>query len=841
MPVPRNNDVGINLKANAQGLDLAIAKLRELNALLQSAGHGPASWMPGPLFGVPPTQAVKGLMAGQFRPSQYGAIGGAQLEQLTKQVGGWAQEAAISYGLLQAQVVEPAIAPRQQAATAAGAPPLPPPFYGGYVQAHTIPQGASTLPPPASPGMLALPGYGQSSYSQMRYGYNPAMHPLWVESGIPGRGGGAGPPALPPRTVSSAGGRPSDGDARTVLARIQEEEDAKKAVSDTKGKGQFGNRMLYGMLFQAFFGILFGGLQDYVQTIQTGQRPTGGSYGMMMLPAGLNLLGMAAGLAMGNPMLALGLGMSGQLGGEMVKGQAEGFVSYRQSVRALNTLYATGNITTKNWEDRLSAIAEEGGLPSRGLFGLAPNYGAFKRITEIKGALAPGIIARGGREEDTDAYAAALLKTYGDQAGDASGRVNKYLLDSKMGPIFAPTPGGKVRFTVGDSIAAYVSGGMQGYQDYLAVTNRNFQTEWRNIAPIFNAQQRMQQLTPWAGVYQSNLEIAKGIGPQSYQAATGQMLQYFREQMSAKSTEYTTLANAGSTPGVRIAMNQIAAEMAQMRNQMYLLRTSNLDSPGDPSLGFQIDALSQARYAAERLPPDILSGRRGFAAGGDMVSGRELVELLNPLGSKGFGVAFGDMWGRKGEMNMGRISRVQALLYIQKIQQIRSEYQADQSQVEQGSEDWHKIGLKGEQKAWPWRQALIDTLASMSTGYMGRMISESHGAPPGVARIMSQFSYMRTGIAFENEFGFTNRAYGGRRGGWLDPILEGSLQGGSPAASGNVIAAGAGHAPGVQVTMNINVAPGVDKHRVDMAVNEFKTEIEPRLAKLGDSVVGNAA
>jgi len=79
MPVPRNNDVGINLKANAQGLDLAIAKLRELNALLQSAGHGPASWMPGPLFGVPPTQAVKGLMAGQFRPSQYGAIGGAQL------------------------------------------------------------------------------------------------------------------------------------------------------------------------------------------------------------------------------------------------------------------------------------------------------------------------------------------------------------------------------------------------------------------------------------------------------------------------------------------------------------------------------------------------------------------------------------------------------------------------------------------------------------------------------------------------------------------------------------------------------------------------------------------
>jgi len=41
--------------------------------------------------------------------------------------------------------------------------------------------------------------------------------------------------------------------------------------------------------------------------------------------------------------------------------------------------------------------------------------------------------------------------------------------------------------------------------------------------------------------------------------------------------------------------------------------------------------------------------------------------------------------------------------------------------------------------------------------------------------------------------------------------------------------------------MNINVAPGVDKHRVDMAVNEFKTEIEPRLAKLGDSVVGNAA
>jgi hypothetical protein len=100
---------------------------------------------------------------------------------------------------------------------------------------------------------------------------------------------------------------------------------------------------------------------------------------------------------------------------------------------------------------------------------------------------------------------------------------------------------------------------------------------------------------------------------------------------------------------------------------------------------------------------------------------------------------------------------------------------------------------------------------------------------------------MRTGIAFENQFGFTNRAYGGRRGGWLDPILEGSLQGGSPAASGNVIAAGAGHAPGVQVTMNINVAPGVDKHRVDMAVNEFKTEIEPRLAKLGDSVVGNAA
>jgi hypothetical protein len=802
MPVPRNNDVGINLKANAQGLDLAIAKLRELNALLQSAGHGPASWMPGPLFGVPPTQAVKGLMAGQFRPSQYGAIGGAQLEQLTKQVGGWAQEAAISYGLLQAQVVEPAMAPRQQAAIAAGAPMLPPPFYGGYYQSFIPPPGVSQplygpagpypphlglpalpppgysfyasaqsgmRPPPASPGMLALPGLGQSSYTQMRYGYNPAVYPGWVEGGIPGRGGG--PPALPPRTVSSAGGRPSDGDARTVLARIQEEEDAKKAVPDPKSKGRYSNHMLYGLLFQAFFGILFGGLQEYVQSHVSGQRMPQGA----MIPAGLNLAGLAIGAGIGtlfgNPFMgAMAGGMTGQLGGQLISAQLEGRYRAEASVRQLTGLYSRDS-WSMGWSVPEGATALVGYGAQAGLDPgrwWAPNWGTGARMGRLGSILGgPLRMFHGGSRNGVSlnwdianvmSYATDVQTYYGDESEAAAGRIAGYLSnpltayafmprrglrtggfilgqDSRLLPTLTDTGlagvigalnrGGRSRFDMSTAVGMLVGGGDRGpqvLQDYLTMNrDRGGQTE------------ALMALTSQIWQTQAIGKLATISG--SALTATGEA-EAARAQMLMNPAGYLQALRTGRT-GIQSMLATTNAEASLIRpyasDPNVLLRLRTLEAQA-----------SQLRMAGTQ---SVLAGAQvPFSA----ESAHDLIVLQSDMDTMSKVVG-----GRPGAMR----SNLRRQMGVFASQWSQLEQQMNEQMAHASEQDRPALRNEFVQRFAGLRSRWASAQGELESGWMDRLVSATWGVPGRLTGIMSTFNYAGAAGALERGGG-RNRVFG---------------------------------------------------------------------------------
>jgi hypothetical protein len=774
MPGP-TNDVKLNIRAEAQGLAPIIQQIRDLAAALSAIGIQPAQWLGKGPMGEPPATYMQAVIGR----------------------GGYA---TYSYAENKA-LIEGALSSAQKAATIYGVTPTP----------------SQTLE------------HESENFRQ------------WREStrSVGGTGGSfvSGVAGVPEGWGYTASGRPQVTREPYDVARAAKEgktyvfvEEEGKVVSkevppqytDEIRRGAERAKpdrsaALWGLMFQVFFGVLFGGFQEYLQAGASGVPPRTGMW--TLAPAIGNLIGMGIGSLFG-PFGAIAGGMLGHLGGMFISATAEAEITGRAAW--LRYQYITGDRSYSHWQ-----------YNNKLWWWILNVMGDTAKRTTTANVMTTFWDWQIG-QRNSEAFLKFIEDAYGFGANSPEAArflegIKKYYRNPLLRPYYGPRAN-KMEFTSEGLLAHYLVGGEEAAMDYL-YTHRGAVGSMRDtVLPYRRARESMEMTAewyaPWMGVYTGMLDYASNVGPQTFAQAMGTMRYMMMSNYAATFNAYSTLAaSPGATSlAAKLELNRLQAQMAEISLQMRMLRM--MPTPMDPQLVFTLDVVDQARYAAGKLPWGVLRGMGGIGG----LAGDELVSLLNPLGEAGFGEVFGEAWSVNRAPSMRRMLRYRANKLAEAIRGIRSDFERQTAGLEAGSEQYRSIAVEAERRAWPYRQALIDTLSLLTEGWMERLVSETWGSPVRAQGVMHKFNYMTAGAAYERLGWGTNRVFGGFAGATGARTLSGATD----------IETGLGTFASQQVNVYVNVN-GKQAKLEPQIESQIKEHAAAIAVSLQNSRVGNAA
>lgn len=722
--------VGIDIQANVTGsaaVQQLIQQLQQLNSLISPvAGR---DWIgPG---------GVKGMIAtaGQMSPPV-----AQQYLQSAINVG---EEEALRLGITKTQSQVEASMPT----AAVGAMPLlqraPNIAYGGQVVTPglniqpTWSGGGKTLIPPGVGAGPVIPAAQRLESWELETN---AMRAGWAaQSGLRREyGGWMSPVAGNVGWVVDSSGRVSLTGKSIDLTNIDDAirrtpqrsiESAAKSAARDRGAG---NQMLYGLMFQAFFGVLFGGMQEYLQSMQTGQRPLGGSGLMAMAPAIMNLAGMGVGLAFGNPMLAVGLGFAGQLGGQVVQSVAEGNIRYGQARTRYGRAYGSG---------AADLAMPEGWLPA-----FSYNKNGYTGLFDMSASFAPMAFSRGIYDpRATDRLANRVRGIYGrDDEQDAAKRLMRYENNPFTRDLFLGDDLKAPEYSGAGAVAAYMEYGYAGFADYTSWTKTSQTYAAPTIAPIMAAQRRAAVAGAWAPAISARMQFAMASGSDAmFNRGFAQSLWMINEQTAPIHTAMNQLAQ-NWTPAAGNEYSKLQAQLATYQSQMMDLIMMRSGQPLPPELSFQI------------------------------TGGETALRLQTTLGNRWWryadklGISYNDV-----PDNARATARKLIELYGEAISTYQDRYSQtvgsllQQKNVGAIDEDEYLVGKRTaakefQENAAPFRSSIMNLIAELEERWMDRLVSSTWGSSGRLIGVMRGFNYMGASDALASRGFGPNRRLGGR-------------------------------------------------------------------------------
>lgn len=550
--------------------------------------------------------------------------------------------------------------------------------------------------------------------------YGPSGQP--ISSGGTGGTGGAPPGGMGGMAVmpgGPGGGQPTQ---QEVTAAAQ------RAIRD-RGAG---GHMLYGLMFQAFFGVLFGGMQEYLQSMQTGQRPMGGSGLMAMAPAIMNLAGMGVGLAFGNPMLAVGLGFAGQLGGQVVQTVAEGNIRYGQVRTRYARAYGSGET---------DIAMPEGWLPA-----LSYNIYGYTGLFDMSASFAPMAFSRGIYDpRATERLAFRVRSIYGrDDEQDAAKRLMRYENNPFTRDLFLGDDLKAPEYSGAGAVAAYMEYGYAGFADYTSWTKTSQTYAAPTIAPIMAAQRRAAVAGAWAPAISARMQFAMASGSDAmFNRGFAQSLWMINEQTAPIHTAMNQLAQ-NWTPAAGNEYSKLQAQLATYQSQMMDLIMMRSGQPLPPELSFQI------------------------------TGGETALRLQTTLGNRWWryadklGISYNDV-----PDNARATARKLIELYGEAISTYQDRYSQtvgsllQQKNVGAIDEDEYLVGKRTaakefQENAAPFRSSIMNLIAELEERWMDRLVSSTWGSSGRLIGVMRGFNYMGASDALASRGFGPNRRLGGR-------------------------------------------------------------------------------
>lgn len=725
----QKNDVELNVNTRVTGkesIQQLVQLFQQLFTLISSISGKSASWLGGGPWGGTSAQHLKELLGGGYSQLGPGAQGALYADAI-----GQAQAHLSSAGAMPGGIAPPpppvemppvsAEPPGPRPALPPGAPAamLPPPAYsrGAQPMGGVVPPTYTGAPEP----QLALPPLGGSSYKYPgsdRWGF-----------GQPGKWS-AGEPLL--GKYNQLGGS-LDGD----LANFPLAETAKKAGS--------ANRMLYGLLFQAFFGVLFGGLQEYTQSVQTGQTPIGGSALAAFSPAIANFAGMGVGYAMGGPIGAMAGGMIGQTGGQIARGSMEAFTQLHASNGRLAMFGGGATIEDKYgrsyqnmpWYEKWAYIQAD-------ILGYGPRPGQLLAQNSVQERLAMPLAKMGLPGDYGRSEAAMLRGEYGDRAGDIATSISKWRANPYTRDIFTPVRmkrGGYRRpYDTSGAVLAYEVGGDEALMAYNQwAQHDDISDSLPFIQKIDAASQAATAARPWgaAGAALANYGLSIGA-PIAYRQGVAQQQSALQASMNELLTRIGAIQGS---PGSAMEVSKLMAGVQGMQTQMLGLGLDKMKI--DPRLTMQLDQIKTDLQISQLLPLDFSKGAYGLRQSPNNMTPRNLLQgMAQTLNSM-----LGDRQMREGETEeiirqnwYSGVYKNNEELYRQDIRNTRQSYNSDANGI---------------------RTQLAQVYSQLESRWMERLVSMQWGMPSSMARIMRGFNYMGGSDALAAKGG-QNRFFGGR-------------------------------------------------------------------------------
>ncbi len=807
--MPSQNRVGIDIQANVVGKEAVqqlAAELQRLVSIINAAG------------GRATTGGYQQILSGAYgglAPQAQAQMYQQAVSQARQQAEGMNIRAAAGSPTAGASpVVTPPAAsyanyPRPMLPGGGYAPQmaLPTPYWGVPVDSPYVPPTAAGpgARPMLPPSMMALPPIGGASSPRHWYGYSEPA-PL-------------GTPALPP--IGGSSYRPPNNDTSFLGGLGGRAVSGLKGIIETAARNAstpFSGHMLYGLLFQAFFGTLFGGLQQYVQSHTTGERMPQGA----MAPMIANIIGIGTGLVAGGPYGAMVGGMIGQLGGQVYSGQAEGKYLLNAAIGRSAALYTTDSFGFGNYKSLREAAIGYGGAAGLdvGKWWL-PNYGTGARMVQLAATLGgPMRMYHGGSYNGVDngytfpemlQYAVQVQRNFGDQSGNAADRIAKYLSNPLLAYGFMPdgrgampysstngylsdtlaTAGingivgslnsgsGSRNFSASTAIGLYLAGGDTAFTDYLSMhRQRGGQTDalMQAISSIWRSQGIMQV----AGLNAKNLAIyggaISGMGsllgdPGMYGVGINSAISGLTGQVGATNNMINMFAPYAKDPNVAMLIRSLQGQVAQ------------------GNLGI---AQAQLSLANTPLPMGMQTRLQGLETEGALM---------------------GLTMSRSGSMRKNLRAIYSAL--GDQIRFLESERDSAISGLSPGLSESAKYQWNERISGLQIRQAQIQN--QLESGWQEKLVSTMWGMPGRATGIMHSFNYMGASRAYERG-GFV---FDRRLGGFNPPALVPSLSGESDSSTGRggMVA----EALGGGITVHIHV----DKAVLDTnSVSQLKRELE---------------
>lgn len=762
-------------------IDQVIAKLRELLIMFKAGGgsYSALGQYPGPGGGGGSqlarelTMGLPGIQNPQLRESL--------LRNYTQMLQGQTAQMGMVPGATRDR--EPYFTGGGGGLQIGYVPPLSTPRYSGVGPQVQMWMGGNKTILPVGIGSVVAPTAGMriQAYSDYMANTQTMLAANRGYVGIPGYFSSEGAEGL----GITAGGKPQLGrspiDMSSPSAMLATSPATVKDAA-AKAKPPSGH-MLYGMLFQAFFGILFGGMQEYMQSAATGKPAPAG--GWTMLPAAMNLLGMAVGGAAGGYMGAMAGGMVGQLAGQTITSGIAGRGPAGQAVSGYHGWFGYGGPA-----GRMNEHPNSWASWFQNASGDTARYNMWTAI----GKLFP-TVGMSSTLEDTSSLKLQLERAAGTDDPEAVAKYASGLLKPARNPFLQPYYRlGRGNVPVAQVNAAgvrahFLEMGEDVAQDYGALGYNSRAIE-NIIAPMRSASaeyaraERWQE--PWRGVHaaQYGMERSMGIsGGAGYHAVMSDL-------NSSIQNLTRQLMGLGGKPGTEYASNEIRAQIAGLKTDIVQQWMTSLEMQIPAADRFIMSDTRTKLRAASTLGP-------GWTKYAGMLGFPEMEGSSKDTTTRGY--------LRK---LMGEDVRA-----IGEYQQVYAEREAELRGWLQQGKITHADYIVGKQnagvilqdKARPHRESLITGFGQMSTGWMDRLVGEVRNAPGHAAMTMRQFNYMRAGDAYEARFGESQPIFGGRIGVAGLPAERSGVGGRvitrSDAERGDVLT---GALANVHVTINVN-------------------------------------